>query len=130
MKKSLKVIAVIIVVLVALIGLFRMRFNKMTKNIRAEYAKISSVDLNKIPDGVYPGKHKEFLVSVDLEVTIKAHRITAINVLKQDCGKGYEASDTIPRIIKAQTPKVDAVTGATGSSMCIMIAVNKALLKK
>ncbi|UCC11460.1 MAG: FMN-binding protein [candidate division WOR-3 bacterium] len=39
-------------------------------------------------------------------------------------------SDVIDRIIQVQSPDVDAVTGANGSSKCIMLAVQKALQKQ
>ena len=48
-------------------------------------------------------------------------------MVKQDCGPGYEALDTIDRIIEAQSPKVDTTSGATGSSLCIQAAVYRAL---
>lgn len=67
------------------------------------------------------------MVSVNLEVTVKDHRIVEIDIKEQDCGPGYEARETVDRILEAQSPRVDAVTGATGSSMCIMIAVHRAL---
>ncbi len=78
---------------------------------------------------MYPGSFGDFLVAVDLEVTVKDHRIAGITIKKQLCGKGYEAHDMIGRIIRAQSARVDAVAGASGSSKCIMIAVDRALRK-
>ncbi len=108
-------------------SIFKKRYDKMASTIKNEYAAIGKVDLKKIPDGTYNGKFGDFLVSVDLDVEVKNHKIEKITVRKQGCGRGYEALETIDRIIKAQAPKVDAVSGATGSSMTIMIAVNRAL---
>jgi len=45
----------------------------------------------------------------------------------QHCGPGYEAKEVLDRIVAAQSPQVDVVTGATGSSRCLMAAVHRAL---
>jgi uncharacterized protein with FMN-binding domain len=66
-------------------------------------------------------------VTVDLDVTVKEHRIENVTIKKQSSGKGYEATETTQRIVNAQNPKVDVVTGATLSSKCIMVAAYKAL---
>jgi uncharacterized protein with FMN-binding domain len=36
----------------------------------------------------------------------------------------------VDQILKVQLPKVDGVSGATGSSKCVMIAVRNALTKQ
>ena len=54
-------------------------------------------------------------------------RDLGIDIKEQNCGQGYGARGTIDRIILKQSPKVDAVTGASSSSRCIMIAVDQAL---
>jgi len=130
MKKLKIIIGVLFLVILLAVGAFMLRYNQMAKTLTEEYTKIEDIDLNKLADGVYPGVFGDFLVSVDLEVTVKDHRITDINIKEQNCGPGYEARDTVDRIIRDQSAKVDAVTGATGSSMCIMIAVHKALNTK
>lgn len=127
MKKLKIIIGVLFLVILLAVGAFMLRYNQMAKTLTEEYMKIEDIDLNKLADGVYPGVFGDFLVSVNLDVTVKDHRITEINIKEQNCGPGYEARDTVDRIIRDQSAKVDAVTGATGSSMCIMIAVHKAL---
>jgi uncharacterized protein with FMN-binding domain len=89
---------------------------------------IEDVDLTQIEDGVYAGEFGEFLVDVKLEVTVMDHEITGIEIIEQRAGPGYEALETVDRIIDAQSPNVDVVSGATGSSKSIMIAVQKALI--
>lgn len=94
---------------------------------RIESVRIEDIDLDQVADGIYPGEFDDFLVKVQLEVTVQGHRITDIKIIDQRASPNHEALETIDRIIAAQSPKVDAVTGATGSSRCIMIAVQKAL---
>lgn len=130
MKKLKIIIGILFLVILLAVGAFMLRYNQMANTLTEEYTKIENIDLNKLADGVYPGVFGDFLVSVNLEVTVKDHRITGINIKEQNCGPGYEAWDTMDRIIRAQSAKVDAVAGATGSSKCIMIAVQKALNSK
>jgi len=130
MKKILTIIAVFIIVLAIAIGAFALRFKKMAKVVQTEYAKITEIDLNALSNGIYNGSFGDFLVFVDLSVTIKDHRITDISIKHQKCGKGYDGKETLKKILQLQSVKVDAVTGATGSSKSIMIAAYRALSTK
>jgi len=126
-KKIGIVIGVIILIIILAGGVMIYRLAGMVHHFEQEIAKATSLDLSQIKDGTYPGSFGDFVVSVKLEVTVKNHKITRINIKEQNCGQGYEARGTIDRIIVAQSPKVDAVTGASSSSRCIMIAVDQAL---
>lgn len=127
MKKVLIGAGAVLLIIVVALTLFSMRYRKMVQRVESE--TVESVRLESVEDGVYRGSFSEFLVSVDLEVTIKDHRITNIEILKQNAGPGYEARETLDRVRDAQSPDVDAVSGATGSSKAIMIAVYNALKK-
>jgi uncharacterized protein with FMN-binding domain len=124
-KKILLVLGIFLVLIIAFGVAFFFRARQMVKHI--ESIAIMDIDLAQIDDGVYPGEFDDFLVAVKLNVTVKEHQITKIEMVEQRAGKGYEALETIDRIIDAQSPKVDMVTGATGSSRSIMIAVQDAL---
>lgn len=129
-KKILIVLVIVIITFVVVGGILVVRLNCMANDFKSELAKITTLDLSKINDGVYSGSYSNFVVSFNLDVTIKNHKITKITIKDKSCAKGYEAYGTIDRIIKAQSPKVDAVTGASSSSRCIMIAVDRALTVK
>jgi uncharacterized protein with FMN-binding domain len=124
-KKILIGLGAFVLVIILLGIAFSIRARQMIKVF--ESADIEDVDLTHIADGVYAGEFGEFLVNVKLEVTIKDHKITEINIIDQRSSPDHEARETVDRILEAQSPKVDVVTGATGSSMCIMLAVQKAL---
>ncbi len=127
MKKPLRLLlAILPAILIAALFLFR-RAEQMENTIDETYASISDIDLTALSDGIYEGSFGEFLVSVDLRVTVSENQITNIEIINQKSGKGYEAHETLQRIIQAQSPAVDAVSGATVSSKSIMIAVYKAL---
>jgi uncharacterized protein with FMN-binding domain len=117
----------IIAVIVAGMIFFKYNLNKEIKAASLEYKNLTDIDLSTISDGTYNGKFGSIPVSVELDVTVKDHRIENINITKQSSGKGYEARDIIKKIIDAQKPKVDVITGATLSSRFIIIATHKAL---
>lgn len=126
MKKTLSIIAISIVgIIIIAIITFSLKLNNMKRVIDA--AVVENVDLTRYSDGIYEGRFKYFVIGVDVDVTIKSHTIVDIKIVKQSCGKGYEALDTIDRILRQQTPKVDATTGASGSSKAIMLAIQDAL---
>jgi uncharacterized protein with FMN-binding domain len=130
MRKLLVSMGAIAVVLLVIVGLFIARYHAMASRVESAGRQVEPVDLSTVPDGTYEGEFGEFLVSVRLEVTVRDHRITDITIVEQRCGEGYEATETVDRILEAQSPKVDAVTGATGSSMTIMIAAYRALTQR
>lgn len=125
MKKVLMILGAIFGLIIIIGAVFLLRAQHMVNAIRD--IEIEHVDLNEVADGVYYGEFSEFLVAVELGVTVRDHQITKIEIIKQRSGPGYEALETIDRIIAVPSPKVDAVTGATGSSKSIVIAVENAL---
>lgn len=92
-------------------------------------AKGSKIDFSRISDGVFTGHYRSGPNRAEVEVTVKAGRISNIKVIRNVASWiGKPASELIPmRILEAQSTDVDAVTGATRSSVVIMNAVNAAL---
>lgn len=128
-KKIGITLGIILVLVIIGVGGLMYRLVNMAHRIEGTLDKTQVVSLAKVADGTYAGNYGDFLNTVSLEVTVKKHKIEKITIIDQKCGPGYGALDTVNRIIKAQSPKVDAVTGASSSSRVIMIAVNKALKK-
>lgn len=89
--------------------------------------EIQDVDLSKIEDGYYEGSYEVFPISVKVNVTVKNHEITDIIILKHTNGQGGPAEKITEHIIKSQSLKVDAISGATYSSKVIIKAVENAL---
>jgi len=106
---------------------FVARIKEMNNQLNQDYESIASIDLSQKPNGTYIGRFEAFLVSVDLTVKVEGGRIKEIIVNRQSSGPGYEARETVERILQAQTPGVEVVSGASGSSKAIMIAVYRAL---
>ena len=82
------------------------------------------------PDGVYRGEYnvRGTPVKVVLDVSMQDERITNITIIKHISSSiGKRAERIIPDIIFRQSLEVDIISGATGSSMGILKAVENAL---
>ncbi len=85
----------------------------------------------KLRDGVYEGSYSNGPNSASVKVTITGNRIEAVELLRHFASwKGNKANTLIPqRIVAEQSTRVDAVSGATNSSIVIMNAAQKAVEK-
>jgi Uncharacterized protein conserved in bacteria len=90
--------------------------------------EIGAVDLSVIPDGEYTGAYDCYRWNSTVVVTVEGHEITNIEIVKGPNGRKDTASDLTERIMKAQSPAVDAVSGATADSKAFLKAVENALL--
>lgn len=89
--------------------------------------EINDVALSQVPDGVYSGSSDAVLVSAEVKVTVKDHKITDVELVRHDHGRG-EAAEVIPQaILDAQSLDVEMVTGATSSCKVILKAAENAL---
>lgn len=127
-RKLTIVLAVLLIVIVA--GYFGVTaiFKNIEKNL--EYLAgltLPDLDLSLIEDGIYTGSYSEFPVLAEVEVTVKNHAITGIELVKHRHGRGVAAEVIPDRVVEAQTLQVDVVTGATYSSMVILLAIEDAL---
>ncbi|MCF7833237.1 MAG: FMN-binding protein [Candidatus Marinimicrobia bacterium] len=132
MKKGLSIFLgiLIVIILIAVIGIlsFNKQYKELLQDVDKEYASIENIDLTEIQDGEYNFRFGKIPVFVDLKVKVSDHAITSITMNEQSSGPGYEALETIDRILIKQQAKVDVVSGATTSSKVIMIATYNALV--
>ncbi len=86
---------------------------------------------DRVRDGVYLGESRSGLNSAAVSVTFKEGRIQSIRILRQFASwKGEAVERIIPaRIVEQQSTRVDAVSGATHSSVILMNAVQDAVEK-
>jgi uncharacterized protein with FMN-binding domain len=80
-------------------------------------------------DGVYQGEATSGPVTALVEVRILDRRITGIRLIEHRHWRGGAAEAVIARIMKEQSTAVDAVSGATTSSIAIMNSVEDAVRK-
>ena len=128
MKKNIKRIAIIAGVIIGIaVIFFIVMFVKTNQEVNnLEY---SGVEVSDVKDGVYQGSAETTLVKVEVEVTVKEHKIMDIKILKHDNGMGGKAEQITENMIDSNTYEVDAVSGATVSSEVIKSAVSKALVR-
>lgn len=128
MKKKhpiLKTAAILLLVLVLAAGAAMAYMAKELAPL--EQVVIPEADLSVVQDGVFEGSYKAGPVQVVLDVTVKDHQITKVDLIKHVNGQGRPAEAILDQVIAAQSLQVDAVTGATYSSKAILLAIQDAL---
>jgi len=89
-----------------------------------------SLDQKKLKAGTYEGVYRGGPNKVVVMVTIEDNRIIHIEMVEHWELMGKEAESlTLKRIMEQQSTRVDAVSGATNSSLVIMNAVQRAVEK-
>jgi len=88
---------------------------------------LGKLNLQNKKDGVYSGEVYTGIVNVLVEVRVEDGKITAVDIVRHDNGKGSPAEIIVDRIIDAQSLKVDLISKATYSSKAILKAVENAL---
>ena len=87
----------------------------------------SGISISNIPDGIYIGEYDVDFIYAKVKVTVQNRTITGIELLEHKNGRGKPAETIIDRIIEKQRINVDAVSGATNSSIVIKKAVENAI---
>lgn len=88
---------------------------------------VKSVSLENVEDGIYSGECDCGYISAKVKVMVKNHEIEGITLVEHRNERGKKAEAVVGEMLKKQDVKVDAVTGATNSSMVIMKACEDAL---
>ncbi len=131
-KKEYRVNRKVIIIVVGLLVVAGVVNSVLSSMRLRKYRTMEIADsaLSTLEDGTYPGE-ATFGFTYKVEVTVQDHKMTNITVV-QNCRSPYArfAEGVIPKILKAQNANVDAVTGATTTSKCLMKAIEKALTKE
>lgn len=126
MKRVWKIVAVIVGVLVLVggIGIFY-----LTRGLDAgKKLEIGTVQLSDLADGTYQGAYKSGRWSNTVEVTVKGHKITNIDVVKDvKFSKAESKKELLDKVIARQNTDVDTVSGATVTSKAYLKAIENAL---
>lgn len=130
-KKRRWIILITVAIVLIIIGFVAKAFFEKTERALEALTQTTFVEiaLNKVPDGSYKGYFNQFPVEVELITTVKNGEITDIKLIKHVNGQGQDGERVIPAVVKAQSLKVDTITGATYSSIVILKAVENSLLK-
>ncbi len=88
---------------------------------------VNPVDLSTIADGVYAGRFKKGRFSYSVEVTVKDHRIQAVQATDPRQVTSPIIEQIFARIVQEQTVKVDTVSGASLTTKAVSKAAENAL---
>ncbi len=124
-QKYLMPIAILLLLFIIVIAGAKPMIEKNLESLKN--LEIEDIDLANIEDGIYEGKYKAFPIAAEVNVTVKDHEITVIELVKHDNGKGASAEVITDMVIEKQTPEIDVITGATYSSKVILKAIENAL---
>ena len=126
-----KIIIGVVAFLGVVVLVFAYNFGQMIREIaRVMDAPLAEHDLSRVADGAYAGKTTYMGSAFEVEVKVKDHRVTGIDVLKDDDSEyANNAAAVLANVVEKQTLEVDAVSGATTTSKVLLNAVNDALLR-
>lgn len=89
---------------------------------------VNSMNLDIIKDGEYEGYYNVYLLSAKVLVKIKKNKIISIKLCEHKYDK-FSGESMIEEVIKNQSLKVDAISGATNSCKTVLKAIENALKK-
>ena len=88
--------------------------------------ELEGIDLKSVEDGVYEGNQESLWVGATVKVTVKDHHIADIQ-LEHRHDRGIEAERLVEEVLLKQDTQLDAVSGATSSSLVILKSIENAL---
>jgi len=97
-------------------------YKNQVKNI-----SIHNVGISQIADGVYTGECDVTFIYAKVAVTVRSGEIVDVAILEHRNERGGAAERIAVDVLKQQSLAVDAVSGATNSSVVIKKAIENAL---
>jgi len=126
MKLFLKIILTVFIVFVLVSGggMFY-----ISRGLEAgEAIAINDVNLMAVNDGSYSGVYKGGRWTNEVKVTVKDHRITAVEIVKDVLiPKPEITTELIGRVLEKQSPDIDTVSGSTITCKAYLKAIENAL---
>ncbi|MBO1306866.1 FMN-binding protein [Enterococcus sp. 669A] len=125
----MKIVLALVAVAIVVGGGYGIYSMQRTKKYRqaVKDTVINEVDLSQVADGSYTGSHDVDMINATVQVDVKDHKITNIELVEHMNDQGEAAEKIVPEMVSQQKIKVDAVSGATNSSKVIQKAVQNAL---
>lgn len=127
MKRVGKALLVIACIFGIAVGGVRLVMDKQVEKMYKQLDAVAVVAPEQVADGTYEGAAETPLVKVTVEVTVQAHKLKDIQLLRHENGQGAPAEAMLPDMLSRNTSEVDTVSGATLSSKAIRAAVRDAL---
>lgn len=118
---------IILIVVVALVVCIKLGTGILTERTLKK-VRVNELDISKVADGEYIGFAQIKPVSARVQVSVEKGKISAIQIKDHMTGLGKNGEKIVNRIIDKQSLEVDAISGATQSSITILKAVEDALV--
>ena len=122
-------IMIILIVAILLVVCVKVGADFLTKRTLKK-VKINEVPISQVADGEYVGEAQIRPVSAKVNVQVENRKITDIEIKDHMTGLGKNGEKIIDQIINKQSLDVDAISGATQSSVTITKAVENALTQE
>ena len=127
MSRRLKIVLILLGIIVLAVFFTYQKLNADLEGLKDKRFETMNSVLWK--DGTTLGEAHQFPIKVKVEVTIQSKQITKITLLEHQTGEGQSAEAIVDEVIRTQSLDVDAITGATYSSILILEAIEDALRK-
>jgi uncharacterized protein with FMN-binding domain len=89
---------------------------------------INDVKLSAVKDGIYNGKYKNGRWTNEVNLTVKDHKITNIDLVKDVLFPKPEVTkELFNNVVKEQNINVDAISGSTITSKAYLKSIENAL---
>ena len=125
-RKKIILSIVIFIFTIVLIGCAVYLKNVADYNQAVKETTFDEINISDVSDGVYIGEYDVNFIYAKVEVTVQNGEITDIIILEHRHEHGKAAETVINEIVDEQRIDVDAVSGATNSSIVIKKAVENA----
>jgi uncharacterized protein with FMN-binding domain len=92
--------------------------------------EINSVNLSDLSDGAYSGTYKGGRWTNEVSVTVKDHRITGIEIVKDVLfPKPEVTAELVNKVLEKQNPNIDVLSGSTVTCKAYLKSIESALSK-
>lgn len=123
--RMLTIVLLIMIVLHVIVYMIDFKnYQKQISNI-----EIGEVEISTIADGTYIGEYDAGYIYAKVQVTVEDGEMKKVEILEHRNERGQKAEGIVERIAGEQSLDVEAVSGATNSSLVIKKACENALKK-
>ena len=125
-----KIIRTILIVICVVLT-FVMYMQRRTRNYYKQAAKLPfyNVQPADVEDGTYRGKIYTNFLHVQLDVTVRDHKLTKIEIVENEGAYGKKVAPIIDEMIAQNSSVVQAVQGEELASIVFVACVDDALRK-
>lgn len=97
----MKIVLALVVVAIVVGGGYGIYYLQRVKNYRqaVEYTVINEVDLSQVADGSYTGSHDVDMINATVQVDVKDHKITNIDLVEHMNDQGEAAEQIVPKMV-------------------------------